>query len=320
MRWRSVVLASLLCAGAAGCDSCLGRGETAASPSEPEVEGTASVDPELTLGLPAGVAQRVLAVVDGEELRVLDVARELERGGPTAAARMSDARARRQLVEVLVRDRALAVEARRRGLADDPRVAVARDEVLARALVEQLTADVAPPSEAEVRAYYDAHRDDYRDPPLASVGLLFTRERARAEAALAEMIADRHHRLEIWVRTAEAIGFAGPRRQPIEDTEPFAATPRPGESFVPQVIRDLAFEGTPGDMHPELVPFEDGFYIVRFDRQIPATDVPFEQVRDSIAAQLQAAAVDARIEEIVRTALSTATYDEEALTTVRVPE
>lgn len=303
----------------AGCRSCFGGPASGASTAG-AVEPGASVDPELTLGLPPEQAQRVLAVIDGEELRVLDVAREMERAGPTASARWSDARQRHMLVENMIRSRALAVEARHRGLGDDPRVAVARDEVLVRALLEQLAGDVPQPSEAEVRAYYEAHRDDYRDPPLRSVGLIFTRDRAGGEAALAEIRGDLHHQAELWMRAAERIGFAGPRRQARVETEMFAAVPREGEPFVPQVVRDVAFAGEPGQVHPELVPFEDGFYLVRIDRHADATDVPFAAVRDRIARQLHDAAIDQRAEAIVAQALTRLELDEEALATVRLPE
>jgi peptidyl-prolyl cis-trans isomerase C len=302
----------------AGCRSCFG-GPPPAPPAAADEPG-ASIDPELTLGLPPDQAQRVLAVIDGEPLRVLDVAREIERAGPTASARWSDARQRRALVENLIRMRALAVEARRRGLGDDPRVAVARDEVLVRALLDQLAADVPPPTDTQVRAYYEAHRDDYREPPLRSVGLIFTRDRGAGEAALAEILADRHHEAELWMRAAERIGFAGPRRQAREETEMFAASPRAGEPFVAQVVRDVAFAGEPGQIHPELVPFEDGFYLVRIDRHADAVDVPFEAVRDRIARMLHDAALDARAEMLVSALLDRLEPDEAALATVRLPE
>jgi hypothetical protein len=303
----------------AGCRSCFGGPTPTPSTSE-AIEPGASVDPELTLGLPPDHAQRVLAVIDGEALRVLDVAREIERAGPTASARWSDARQRHTLVENVIRRRALAVEARHRGLGDDPRAAVARDEVLVRALLEQLAADVPAPSAEAVRAHYDAHRDDYRDPPLRSVGLIFTRDRAAGEAALAEIRGDLHHQAELWMRTAERIGFAGPRRQARVETDMFAAVPREGEPFVPQVVRDVAFAGEPGQVHAELVPFEDGFYLVRIDRHADAVDVPFEAVRDRIARQLHDAAIDARAETLVVDALAQLEPDEDALATVRLPE
>jgi hypothetical protein len=296
------------------------RGCAEDSDAEGETPSRSSVDPELTLGLSPEQAQRELARIDGEPLRVLDVAYELERAGPTAGARWSDARGRRALIESLIRARALAVEARRRGLGDDPRAAVARDEVLARALLDQLAGDVPAPTAQEVRAHYDAHRNDYRDPPLRSVALIFTRDRAAGEAALAEIRGDMHHQAELWMQAAERIGFAGPRWQPRVDTEMFAAVPRANDPFVPQAVRDIAFAGQAGEVHPELVPHEDGFYLVRIDRQTDAVDVPFAAVRAQIERQLHEVAIDARLEEIVGAALGELEVDEAALATVLLPE
>jgi hypothetical protein len=296
------------------------RGCAEDSDAEGETPSRSSVDPELTLGLSPEQAQRELAVIDGEPLRVIDVAYELERAGPTAGARWTDAQGRQALIESLIRSRALAVEARRRGLGDDPRVAVARDEVLARALLDQLAGDVPAPSAQDVRAHYDAHRNDYRDPPLRSVALIFTRDRAAGEAALAEIRGDMHHQAELWMQAAERIGFAGPRWQPRVDTEMFAAVPRASDPFVPQAVRDIAFSGEAGQVHPELVPFEDGFYLVRIDRRTDAVDVPFEAVRASIERQLHERAIDARLEEIVGATLGRLEVDEAAIATVLLPE
>jgi hypothetical protein len=89
---------------------------------------------------------------------------------------------------------------------------------------------------------------------------------------------------------------------------------------VPQAVRDIAFAGQAGEVHPELVPHEDGFYLVRIDRQTDAVDVPFAAVRAQIERQLHEVAIDARLEEIVGAALGEFEVDEAALATVLLPE
>lgn len=309
---------ALVCASALGlasCDGCPAEDRTAV---EEPARGSQSVDPELTLGLEPAVAQRRVALVDGEPITVLDIAREIARSSPVIAGRMLDADGRRALLEELAADRALAAEARERGLDDDPNVRRAREEVFVRALVEQIRRDVPEPTEAQMRAYYDAHRNQYRAPERRSAGLIFTRDRAAAEAALAEL-QDLRSLPENWMRVAERIGFAGPRRQPREDTDLFAATPREGEPFVPQPVRDAAFETEPGRVHPRPVPFEDGYYLVRVDALAEPQDIPFEAVRDSIRQLLHDEAVDAVLTQLVARSLAQASFDEEALATVRLP-
>jgi len=309
---RAVVVLALA---AAGCDSCLG----APTPEPEATEGELSVDPELTLGLTPEIAQRRVAVVEGEEIRVLDVAYEIEAASPMVGARLGDAARRRALVERMVQDRALAAEARERGLDDDPRPARAREDFMVRALAEQVAADIPRPSEEEVRRFFDDNRDRYRNPPLRTVGLIFTRDRAAGEAAIARVQADPRHLNQMWHDIAREIGFMGPLWHPVQETEPFAATPRPNESIVPQPIRDIAFAGEPGNLHPELVPHADGWYLVRIMTAVDASDVPFGDVRAMIEQELHEAAAEQALTALVAEQLASATLDDEALETVRVP-
>ncbi|MBX7192152.1 MAG: peptidyl-prolyl cis-trans isomerase [Sandaracinaceae bacterium] len=299
-----------------GCESC--HGDPPPTHVE-EAPGDRSTDPALTLGLAPEVAQRTIAHVDGEPVRVLDVAFELDSLSPIAAARSVDATRRQALAEALVLDRALAAEARDRGLGESPRVRAAREDILTRAIVAQLERDVPAPSDADVRAYYDAHRERYRAPELRNADLIFTRDGAAATTALGAMVHEVRRLSELWIQTADRIGFAGPRRQARTITDMIGATPRPGEVFVPQPVRDAIFATEPGAVYPELIPFEDGFFLVSVLSRAEPTDTPFESVRVAIREQLHAEAIDARLTEVVASSLATATYDDDALAAVRVP-
>ncbi len=316
--WGRAVCALLLVASSAELAACNCAGQSPTEPAELE-EGDRSTDPELTLGLPSDVAQRTLAIVDDEPLTVLDVAYELEELSPILQGRAADATRRRVLVDNLVADRALAAEARDRGLDDDPSILRGREEIYVRALVAQVESDVAPPSDEQVRAYYEAHRDRYRSPELRTGELIFTRDRAAATAAITAISGNIRRQPELWMSTAESLGFAGPRRQPRIQIEPIAATPREGEPYVPQEVRDAVFATEPGSLFQEVVPFEDGFYIVRVAERVEAQDATFDQVSARIRTELHAEAVDAYITTLVAEPLSTATFDDAALDSVVMP-
>lgn len=302
-----------------GC-TC-GAHETSVSEQAPaETEAVTSVDPEVLLGLAPAVANVVLAEIDGVPLRVLDIARELERVGPSLAPRLADAAARRELVEGLVVDRLLADQARRSGWGDEPEARRAADEQMAHALVAQATADVPVPSDEEARAYFDANPTEFRSPERVTVGLIFTHDRAGGEAGLARIQADTRHRSETWIHVAEAIGFAGPRVQPVQTTGAFAAVPTVGDAYVPEVIRPFAFETTPGELVPELVPYEDGFFIVIVYSRFPPTDLAIDEVREGIRARLLERAVLARTDEIIAEGLAAIHIDEAAMQHVHIPE
>jgi hypothetical protein len=150
--------------------------------------------------------------------------------------------------------------------------------------------------------------------------LIFTRDREAGNTAVTGMRNNLRRQPELWMTATEQLGFAGPRRQPRVQTEPFAATAREGEPFVPQVVRDAVFATEPGDLYPEVVPFEDGFYLVRVQERIEPQDLSFETVREAIRSELHAEAVDAYVTRIVADTLSTATFDDAALDAVVIPE
>ncbi|MBN8610624.1 MAG: peptidyl-prolyl cis-trans isomerase [Deltaproteobacteria bacterium] len=189
-----------------------------------------------------------------------------------------------------------------------------------RALASQIASEVPQPSQEAVRAVFDLQRSRYRTPELRAVGLIFTRDRAAAEQALTALLAgDQRQAPQEWMRAAERIGFAGPRRQPREETEFFAALPRDGEAFVAQPVRDAAFETEPGAIHPALVPYDDGFYIVRVSSRAEPTDISFEEAAPRIRAELHEEAVDSAVTQLIAERLAAATYDDAALEAVVVP-
>lgn len=317
MMARSWFLTTLALVALDGC-TCEGR-EAARPVDEVADEPVASLDPEATLGLTPEVAATHLAAIDDGFIDALDVAREIDGADAVFAANLANPEARRALLDTMVHERLFAAEARRLGLDQAGPARRASDEVLAQALTAQMAGDVPPPSDAEVAAYYEAHRADFHDPDLASVSLVFARDEAAAREGLASVIADTRHRGETWIHVAERIGFAGPRNQPLTNTELFAAIPRASDPFVPEAVREAAFATEAGEAFAELVPHDGGFYLVLVQRRIPAADVPLDAVRESIRSQLHAAAIDARVDAIVADTLSHATFDDEALGTVRVP-
>ena len=119
---------------------------------------------------------------------------------------------------------------------------------------------------------------------------------------------------------AETIGFAGPLIQPVQTTGPFAAVPTTGDAWVPEPVRAFAFETTPGDMVPELVPYEDGFFIVQVYQRFPAMDLPLEEVGEGVRALLRERAVLLRTDEIIAEGLAAIQVDEAAMRNVRIPE
>jgi peptidyl-prolyl cis-trans isomerase C len=96
----------------------------------------------------------------------------------------ADPAALEALVDRLVADRALAAEARRRGLESDPAVRAAVERALIarlRATVLNPTADAARVTEAETRAFYQTNGYRFHVPERRRVAVLFTADLPRLE-------------------------------------------------------------------------------------------------------------------------------------------
>ncbi|MDW8245200.1 MAG: peptidylprolyl isomerase [Sandaracinaceae bacterium] len=292
-----------------GCGGCEGENTVIDSKEEPAKEDTFGLAPE--------VANRILAYVDEEPVRVIDLERALQEQGPLLRVKSVDAKGRLALLESLLTERALAAEARARGLDQHPRVREVTEELIIRALATEIRRRLPEPSEELIRATYEARRkNEYTTPELRRASLIFTKDREGAEKALAEL-SSQPDPSEEWAKLAERLGVVTVRRQAQEVTDYFARTPRANEAFVPQVVRDAAFETDVGKIYPHPIPFEDGYYLVYVIAKAEASEVPFESVRDAIREELMDQALDAELTKLVAEELAKAKIDEEALLSVQ---
>ncbi|MBL8921006.1 MAG: peptidyl-prolyl cis-trans isomerase [Myxococcaceae bacterium] len=105
----------------------------------------------------------VVARVGERVFRVADVESRLNAQPGFVRARFSSPETRREFVDQLVRNELLVQEARRRGLDRAPEA----EALFEKLLVQQLVADVArasQPTEADARAYFDGHPEEFTRP------------------------------------------------------------------------------------------------------------------------------------------------------------
>lgn len=159
--------------------------------------GATKLDPTQAPASPtAGPAQQVLtdadrerrshviARVGGVTITVGEVEDQIARQSPFMRARYRDQAQLRDLVQNMIRFELLAREAQRQGFGDDPEVRDATAQSAVQQLIrerfdEPITPDTVPAE--DVRAYYDAHPDEFSRPEMrrASHILVATRERAQ---------------------------------------------------------------------------------------------------------------------------------------------
>jgi peptidyl-prolyl cis-trans isomerase C len=158
------------------------RGKVGSGPaSSASAPAPAGLSPEL-LG-------RVLAKVGDRVITLGDYATVLEHMDRFERLRYQTADRRKQLLDELINVELLAREAERRGLTERPETKelvrqILRDELLRELRNKQPTPEQIPAG--EVRAYYEAHRKDFKEPERRRVAHIAVKDRALAERVLGD--------------------------------------------------------------------------------------------------------------------------------------
>lgn len=136
---------------------------------------------------PATAPQPWVARVGDRTLTIKEVEAQLQSQPDFIRARYSTPERKREFVESLVRNELLLGEARRLKLDETPEFR----STVERLLVQQLTAEMgkgSEPTEAELRAYFDEHQDQFSRPERVQVSFVqFGARPAQAAASVAEV-------------------------------------------------------------------------------------------------------------------------------------
>ncbi|MFO0648434.1 MAG: peptidyl-prolyl cis-trans isomerase [Polyangiales bacterium] len=192
VRLRSWVFATWLLVGCNGCDrgnaprrpdgAARDASVAAASDGGPRREDPCDILEPAQRGL-------VVARVGDQTLTLCDFAKRINSQNPYLRARFTAPEQRRALLQSWLDSELLAAEARERHLDDAPEVRRSVTMQLARQLEREVRNGVPQPevSDAEVRAYFDAHRSEYETEPQVRASQIALASRAEADALLAEL-------------------------------------------------------------------------------------------------------------------------------------
>jgi peptidyl-prolyl cis-trans isomerase C len=162
MNLRSASLAALLAAPLAACTA----GSTTGAPAEASKTASRST---------AKKGGPVIARWGDETLTGDELTAKLNERSPFERARMNTPERKKEFVEQLARFELLADEAKKRGLDQDPEVVRAMQTVMVRKLI-QAEIDDNPEkkkfSDEELKAYYDAHHDDFQRPEMVRLSAI----------------------------------------------------------------------------------------------------------------------------------------------------
>jgi hypothetical protein len=252
---------------------------------------------------------------------------------------------RKKLLDEMIDFQLLADEAERRGLDKAPETEEAIRQVLRDVMVADARKGLPAPAEipvADVRGYYDSHRDEFHEPERRRVSVLIFNDRKEAEKVLPD--AQKANTAE-WGKLAQRYGEGGQGPAPSSSGGPAPAAsslpPRPVETTgelgivgppgdakgdhpkVPPEVRAAVFEiqGDVGAVLGRVVPVGNRFYLVRLAGRSGAHDRTFEESERSIRSILLQQIAEQRekdLEESLKKQFPVS-VDEAALAQVRYP-
>lgn len=280
--------------------------------------------------LEANQRDLVVAQVGQQSLTLCDFTRRVNSQNPYLRARFNAPEQRRALLQSWVDAELLAAEAERQGVDREPEVRRAVILQLARRL-EQSTRDAVPNptiTDAEVRAYYEAHRAEYDTDAEVRASQIVLRSRAEAERVLADVRA--HAADDAYFRQqARAHSVDVPSQARDGD---LAFFPRSGGATVMPEVAEAAFGmQTNGQILERVVEsahggvdHAPGFHVVRLTARRDAMHRTIDDEQVRIRRRLTNERLNAAQEQAVTALLArlragtTVSVDEAALARVRV--
>lgn len=245
---------------------------------------------------------------DGDTITLGDYAAALEHMDQFDRLRYQSAERRKELLDEMINIRLLAKEAEAKGYDKDPLTqqelrAILRDTMLQEARKGAPTPAEIP--ESEVRAWFEAHRADYKDPERRRVSAVVLRDEATGREALAaakkavspaqwgEIVRaksiDPQARANVPVDLAGDLGIVSP-----------PGDPRGENTRVPDEVRAGVFEvAEVGAVLDKVVAAKGKFYVVRLTQKLPAHERTYEEAERTIRVKLAQDKLRAKEDELI---------------------
>jgi peptidyl-prolyl cis-trans isomerase C len=277
--------------------------------------------------LASSQAALVLAKVGDHTITLGDYVAALEHMDQFDRLRYEAPERRKELLAEMIDVMLLADEARDRGYDQDPATQQEIREILRDAVLKQVREAVPRPSEipeTEVRAYYEAHRDDFRDPERRRVSAIVLSSDTTANAVLEALkknpgawgdlvrsrSIDPQARADVPPELAGDLGFVAP-----------AGDPRGNSPKIPEEVRAAVFGVEHvGDISPRAVRAGGRFYIVKMVSKTDPHDRTLADAERTVRVKLAHDKMTAREAELLDELRKQypVQIDERALADVRV--
>jgi parvulin-like peptidyl-prolyl isomerase len=282
-------------------------------------------------GLTAEQAALVVARVGDRTITLGDYAATLERMDQFDRLRYQSPERRRELLEEIIDVELLAQDGRQKKLDQQPETQQAVRQVLRDALLARATHGLPAPADIpqnEIRAYFDAHRDDFREPERRRVAHILVKDKETAARVLA---AARKASARDWGQLFLKHSLDAPKKgqpaPPLEMAGDLGIVGPEGDARgdnprVSPAVRAAAFEiGSVGEVLSRAVQDGAGVHVVRLVGKTGAHERSLADADRSIrVAILQAKIADKEkaLDAELRKQFPV-TIDEQALAKVEVP-
>jgi DNA-directed RNA polymerase subunit F len=276
--FAAIFLGLLLC----GCKSC-------------ENGDAADAAPNPTTILTDKQAAQVLARVGDRTITLGDYTAALEHMDQFDRLRYQSPERRKELLDEMITVELLAQEATAKGYDKEPLAQQELRQVLRDAMLAEARKDAPTPAqipEADVRAWFEAHRAEYKDPERRRVSVVVTSTQAAADDVLAqakkttnpvtwgELVKsksiDPQARANVPIDLAGDLGIVSPPDDP-----------RGENARVPQEVRAAVYTiNDLGEVADKVVTAGGKFYVVRLTQKIAPHERGYEEAERSIRVKL----------------------------------
>jgi peptidyl-prolyl cis-trans isomerase C len=233
----------------------------------------------------------VVAIVGGEKVTESDLDEMLNLMSPMERRSYEGPEGRKILLDVWIKNKILVAEAERVKLDKDPQVKRdiedARTRILASTYFQRYIAEPLGISDAEVSRYYEAHKEDFREPAHVTLRHILVETPEEAENVLARLSdGEDFGAVAAEVSKDEYSAFQGGLIGDIKEGQtPFQVGNCEGFS-------DVVFNLEPGE--PSAVTASDrGYHIFLVDKREGSSYAPLEQVRGRIRDRIMVPDSDA---------------------------
>ncbi len=323
-RFAQLLPAALLLTVAAAIGGCSGCDEDA-------VKKPTAASGKLPGGLTPELAAKPLAKVGDRVITLGEYAAAIERMDQFERLRYQSPERRKLLLEEMIKVELLANEARKRGLDKQPKTKARLRILLRDELLKDARSKVPGPSElseAEVRKYYDSHRDEFREPERRRVSHIVVKDEATAKRVLEEA---KKASAAAWGKLVAEHSLDKPptatASAPLELAGDLGIVSAPGSKKgenpkIPEAVRAAVFKiAKIGDVYSEVVAADGKFHLVRMTGKTEARDRTYSEAERTIRValvQAKIAEAERKLEADLRKKYKVV-VDDAALSRVKVP-